>query len=315
MRLLLSVSLLALGWFALVNVALSLMAWLVSPRLLRRIPSAGPGCLLLLRLLPAGIAAAFAALLFVPGHLRYEPVDANESFGLVPLGLAVAGLAILARAARRSVRLWLAARRIRRSRALACGRAEAEIHEIEGHPGVSLVGVLRTRILIGSSVRAALTPEEIDAAIAHERAHRHALDNLKRCAMFCAPDLFGGSAAAVRLEERWREQTEHQADRRAVGGDATRAMHLASALLKVARLGAPPAGLAAAPVWSSFHDPALLESRVRRLLSEPHARPDTGRRPAYAAVAAATTVAAIAWATGAFHAVHLLTESLIAVLP
>jgi hypothetical protein len=142
------------------------------------------------------------------------------------------------------------------------------------------------------------------------------LDNLKRCAMACAPDVLGWSAAGRRLEAEWRALAECQADLRAVNGDARRAVHLASALIKVARLGLRPAPAIESGVWSTFHDPPLLETRVRQLTGDPPERPvGQGFRALAVAVCATAGAAVLAWASNAAFGIHRVTEALVAVLP
>ena len=183
-----------------------------------------------------------------------------------------------------------------------------------GLAGVSLAGVFRTRILIGTAVRRVLSAAELDVALAHERAHRRALDNLKRSVMFCAPDLFGDWAVSRELEARWRATAEWLADARAVNGDGRRAVQLASALVKVSRISADRAAFASSPAWSTLHDPPLLEMRVRRLVSgdAPAAEARTSRLPVCAIITGAGLACVAMLAS---PAVHYLTEALVRALP
>jgi hypothetical protein len=144
-------------------------------------------------------------------------------------------------------------------------------------------------------------------------AHRDALDNLSRWCMLCAPDLFGGSTIANRLERRWHEGAESCADARAIDGDAVRAFHLASALIKVARLSTGWTGRLPAPSWSTLHDSALLELRVHRLVNGQV--PPAGPLPSrflYIAVGLAGLGVSVPLLAGTIHRV---TEALVAVLP
>jgi hypothetical protein len=315
-RLLLSTVLLGLAWFAAVNVVVSAGAWLAARHVVKPGRTAPGAVLLVLRLLPACTAILFVALVFVPAHLRFEPAESDERFGLILSSLAVLGVWMLARSAWRLLQVSAAARRARLWMLLVpVESAAGDTYEVSGFAGVSLAGVLRTRILIGSSARVTLTPEELDLAIAHEHAHRRSLDNLKRCAMFCAPDVFGGSAVAARIEERWRAEAEREADVRAVAGDERRAVHLASALVKVARLGTQSGGGLSSPLWSTFNEPPLLEIRVRSLVSA-CSRPQPRRRLLQCvAMTLAASTAAFIWFADTSHDVHLLTEAFVAVLP
>ena len=318
MKVLLSAGLLGLAWLAAINAVLTLLAWLTAYGLLRRtepVPGAGvPGAALLaVRLLPAAGAALFVAAGFLPAHVWLEPANADESFGAIVIALSAAGVILAGRA------LWRAGRVLAASRAVArlvqqpietpCGRAYA----VAGFNGVSLAGVLRTRVIVGERVRRILTDDELREAVAHEQAHRAAFDNAKRCAMYCAADLFGATAAARALEDRWRAQAEWLADARAAAGASRRALHLASALVKVARqCGAAPHPLLSR-AWSTFHEPALLETRVRRLVSG-SAAPVPGVRWG-AGLAAGLVAAGLAWNADALTRIHEITEALILRLP
>jgi beta-lactamase regulating signal transducer with metallopeptidase domain len=189
----------------------------------------------------------------------------------------------------------------------------AGVHQVQGIPGVSLAGVFKPRIVIGREVAKELSSAELEVAIAHELAHRDAYDNIARASMLCAPDFFGGSRRARRLETGWHEAAESLADTRAVRGDRNRALHLASALVKVARLSSSAAPVRPQPAWSTLNDPSLLERRVRRLVSGglTPARP-YGRQGVAALLVAGGIVTAIPLTAGSLHR---LTEYLVRLLP
>jgi hypothetical protein len=313
-KLFFSIALLGLAWFALVNVIASAAAWL-GGRVLTRRDAPAPSALLGVRLLPAVVAAAFVGLIFAPGHIRLEPNESEESFGVVIAVLALTGLAILGRSTWRMLQVMAAARRVRRWLHLPISTTAGNAWQVDGFSGVSLAGIIRPRILIGSEARQLLTNEELEAAVAHEAAHRSAFDNVKRCVMFCAPDLFGWSATAQRLEEQWRAAAESQADTRAVHGDPGRAVHLASALVKIARIGTTPRAALHSPVWSTFHEPSLLEVRVRQLVAGSRMRPTGLLMPSALLTFVAASFVALVWVTDAAAGVHHLTEQLIEFLP
>jgi hypothetical protein len=305
--------LLALAWFTALNAVLSALVWVLGRHLpLRR--RASPGGLLALRLLPAGASLLFVAGIFAPAHWRFEPRGGDESFGIGVHLLAVAGALILAKAAGRAAGAARAGWGLRACESLP--RLEAvggfEVFEVDGLAGVSLAGVLRPRILVGLAVRETLTRDELDAAVAHEVAHGASRDNWKRLAVYCAPDFFGHTVTARRLEVAWSAAAECQADARAVAGDRGRAVDLASALVKVARLGAHASPRS--PAWSMLHDEPLLAARVHRLLCvQLPAWSDTRRWPA--AMSGLGIVAGLAAGFVAAYELHLLTELLAHALP
>ena len=312
MRLLASAIILTLAWFVAVNIAMSVSVWLLTRRtgVARRL---GPEGLLTLRLLPSLVSVIAVALIVLPGHLLYEPRESDEAFGIALWGLVALASAVLLRSGLRLGSVVRASASLSRWALAGNRRPGQEILEIKGLNGVSLAGVFRTRILIGSNAKSTLSEAELEVAVAHELAHRGCWDNLKRCAMFCAPDLFGFTSGARDLEARWRAEAECRADALAVGGDETRATHLASALVKVARLSQPSPSYVS-PVWSTFHEPPLLEARVRRLV----ATPNTLRPEPFSFARSVVAIAAVpllVWIAGLPYQLHLLTEFLIASLP
>ncbi len=310
-----SIVLLGLAWFAAINLMASGLVRRLAPILLPTAAGRRGGALLALRLLPSVVSTVFVTVFFAPAHWRFEPAESQESFGVVLCVLGLVGAALLARSASRMLAVARAGWRLRACHRLAGTDRASGVYEVAGLPGVSLAGVLRTRILVGAAVRQALSAEELEVALAHERAHRSAFDNLKRFVMLCAPDLLGGSAVSRELEARWRAMAEWRADARAVDGDRVKAVRLASALVKVSRLASGPTPFATSPAWSRLHDAPLLEMRVRRLvqgrtpaLVRPH------RTPGFLLAALASLAVGMASA-GIAPAVHQLTEALVRLLP
>jgi hypothetical protein len=132
--------------------------------------------------------------------------------------------------------------------------------------------------------------------------------------MFCAPDVLGWTRMAHQLEARWRAEAECRADALAVAGDAARAIDLASALVKVARLAQQPSGRFASPMWSTFHEGAPLEARVHRLMSLPDA-PTCEPVLSGRVLALAVALPLVLWLSGVPYYLHRATEFLVAVLP
>lgn len=320
MRLLFSVALLGLGWFAAVNLAATAVAWLAARVLLRR-PRVNADVLALVRLAPSIAATIFVLVVFVPGHLRFEPLESDETFGLLLLALTLVSAAVLVRSLRRAIALVSAARLARKALAIhgatlgsPADNYRTKAYELDGFSGLSLAGIFKARILVGSRVRRALTAGELELAIAHECAHQSSRDNLARGAMFCAPDVFGLSSTGRALERRWQAETECRADSEAVAGDERRAVLLASALVKVARLAAERDPLGS-PAWSAFHEPTLLEARVRRLLSGAALVSSSWRLNMPLTLGLLLVLAAAGSTLGAAMEIHRLTEVLVELLP
>jgi hypothetical protein len=311
-RLLFSSALLGLAWFAVVNVALAVTSWVIERVTMDRHHSWSADSLLAVRLLPSVAAVVFVGVGFLPSHLWFEE-DRPESFGIVLGGLALLSLAMLTRSLWRVASVCRTGLRFRTFVRLAAGSGAGAL-EVPGFAGVALAGVFRPQILVGTDARAALTPAEFDVAVSHEIAHRDSRDNLKRVLMFCAPDLLGLTAAGRRLEERWLAQAECLADAHAVGSDDERALALASALVKVARLSGGPSPFRS-PAWSAFHEPGLLENRVRQLVTGYPAMPRKTRRAWHAVAITGVSILPSFWTLGLAHRLHVVTEALVTNLP
>jgi hypothetical protein len=310
--LLLRMIVLALAWFACINAIASLFAAALAYTLRHRPATRHAWVFLGVRLLPAGLSLFFVAAMFLPAQWALEPRDAVETLGLALNAMAAAGAALLLRSAWRATDVARASRLVRAGFRLY-RRGTTNTYLVESWPGVSLAGVVRPRILIGRIVESLLSDAELEVAVAHEVAHRDAFDNLARWCMFCAPDFLAGSSVARHLVHEWHVAAEARADARAIRGDRRRAVHLASALIKVARLSALPSAIISVPAWSTLNDSELLEWRVHRLLG--------GRLPHADAVPplglVATTLAGSILITLPVLAgpVHRLTEAVIAFLP
>ena len=92
---------LGLAWFAALNIVGSSAAWGVADGLLAARAGRRGGALLAIRLFPAAISVLFVVALFLPAHWRFEPADAQESFGVVLYGLSALGAALVLRSAAR----------------------------------------------------------------------------------------------------------------------------------------------------------------------------------------------------------------------
>jgi len=283
-------------------------------------PSPRGAILLGLRMLPPAVGFAVALGLVAPSYLAFEPFGTGEGVGLPLTLLAVGGAFVLlhgvARAARAlAATATLARRWSRHGGTVSLSSSPVQAFRVEQEsPVFAVVGVRQPRLFVSNRVLDALTPDEVEAAVAHERAHLAARDNLKRLLMCAAPDLLAFSPAARALESEWSRASEALADERASAGRGDTALALAAGLLKVARLtaSAPPR----LPI-SALHDGGDVEARVRRLVRAAGAEgsrsgrrgttPAIGRATAWiAALAGVATLGAVAVA--ALPAVHSLME-------
>ncbi len=259
---------LSLACFFLVNLAASCAVRLIAPRAVAKAGTlaadSAARLLLALRLTPA-VAAVFAVVaLCIPSYLWLEPAGAAEDFGVACSIAAALGLAVSARS------VWRAGRAVVRSRNFtAAGMDEISIVDAPGS-FMATTGLFRPRILVSRAAVEALSPDQFDAAVRHERAHWTSRDNLKRLLQLAAPDPlpFVRGAAPV-LDREWARFAEFAADDRATEGDAERCVSLAEALVLMARAGSPPELPLATSLMVDSRD---LAARVDRLLAGVPAR-------------------------------------------
>jgi Zn-dependent protease with chaperone function len=291
---------LCLAAFFLVHVATGLVivgctGWLC--RLAARMQArAAARFLLAMRWLPASIALFVVAAVCIPSYLWLEPEETAERLGAICFLAASLAAALWVLSGVRGIRL------MRRTRRLL------EQEGIEWRRFLAVVGVLRQRMLVSPIIRRALTAEQLEVALRHERAHCDSRDNLCRLALAFSPGLLPGLHGFSKLERHWSRYAEYAADDAAVQGDPNRAIALASALVTVARLGAQKA-----PLASSLLDSDDLENRVERLLA-PAESPVQGQPLAVTAAAALTaiaSVAALALRPATLHSAHEALEHLI----
>jgi len=300
----------AFAWSSLV--ASALVAW----RWRRRLRAGDDaGALVRLRLFPAAVGSATAALAAV-AYLLFEPRGLlHEPLGIMLPALALSGgtLAAVAFAGvirsywitRRAVRAWTAAGETVRLPGIT---APALVVASE-FPVVAVIGWLRPTVIIARSVLDACTPEELRAILAHEQAHIDERDNLKRLALGHVPDPLTWTPLGRHIQAAWLQASEDAADD-SVGrlGPEGRPL-LAQALIRVARL-VPPGARLTVPL-SALYCGEGLDRRIRRLLgppSPPRPRQSPGRVRVAGVLLFASSVLAL-------EAVHHTVEAAVAFLP
>jgi beta-lactamase regulating signal transducer with metallopeptidase domain len=275
-----------------------------------RPPSGRAASLLWLRLLPIAGALAFAAAMVLPTFLYYEPANTDEPLTVTMMLIAAAGLGLVAAGGIRIARTWAATARLAQ-RWRGSGRPAADLAPglpafviDEPFPTVAVVGALRPTLFVSERVLAECSAEEINAMVAHERAHVAAYDNLKRLLLRGCPRL----PFAAELESAWSAAAEEAADAAAAAGHPDRRFDLANALIRLARLAPEPnlpAGI------SAFYPGGGIETRVRLLLN-----PDQPARRSYRWLLAAAGAATIAAAfIASAPAIHAAMEALVRVVP
>jgi len=236
-------------------------------------PRGSSRLLFALRMAPVAVTLFLVLGFCVPSYVWLEPDITGERVGLICLLAAALGVAGWTVSLLRGLVSVLRTQQYIR-------RCKSGIHERDAsHATPELVvvsqtnavmavaGVLHPRLLVSENVMNALSEEQKEAAFRHEAAHGASRDNLKRLLFLLAPDVVPFAGSFSKLEEGWARFTEWAADDEAVDGDQSRAVSLASALVRVAKLGvtATPSYLLSSLVDSDRD----LATRVDRLLRGP----------------------------------------------
>ena len=244
-----------------------------------------------LRLLPAALSIA-TCMFVVIGLWRFEERHNDEQVGwIVRVSAMVGGLFLMAIVARvirmhmetrRLLSVWLTnATRFECPAVLGLPRLTLPAYRIDTRfPVVAVVGIVRPILVVDRTVLDACSPQELSAILAHEHGHLHRWDNLRRAVFAASPDLLEWTSIGPALRNAWREATEEAADDVAASTSEDAGVHLAGALIHVARI-AQGTDAAASSEFRATQLPASalyrgesIERRVRRLLA-----PDQGGAP------------------------------------
>jgi Zn-dependent protease with chaperone function len=226
-----------------------------------------------LRMAPAAITLFLVVGFCVPSYVWLEPDIASERVGFACLLAALLGTAVWAAALVRGFSSVARTARYmrdcqRNGVETTVGQDSSQVLVLNGEvPLMAVAGVMHPCLVVSKSVMDALSEEQKEAAFRHETAHRISRDNLKKFLFLLAPDILPFVSGLSSLERGWAKFTEWAADDQAVDGDPQRALSLASALVKVAKMGvhSTPSYL----LSSLVDDDRDLETRVNRLLREP----------------------------------------------
>jgi beta-lactamase regulating signal transducer with metallopeptidase domain len=226
-----------------------------------------------IRMLPLFSAGLVTAAFAIPSFLMFEPRSIEEPLSSVPVVLALMGLALLlfgfAKSLAALCRAWHMISKWTREAATVQTGTSVSVLQVSGDaPAMTATGIMRPRILLSDAAAAALSSNELNAALNHELAHVRRRDNFRKLLL-----QFVTFPGMSRLEFAWMEATEMAADDAAVS-NAAEALDLASALIKLSRFSSlnPPIELTAALVPSPA---SLVDARVKRLIAwtqRPHAK-------------------------------------------
>jgi Zn-dependent protease with chaperone function len=254
--------------------------------------------LFVLRIAPAAVTLFLVLGFCVPSYVWLEPDIAGERVGLACLLAAALGVAVWSASLLRGMVSVLRTRRyIRRcgsARQASCvGQGPQELLVMNNTAAVMAVaGVVHPRLVVSQDVMDALSDEQREAAFRHEAAHGVSRDNLKKLLFLLSPDVLPFVSSLTALERSWARFTEWAADDAAVDGNQNRALSLASALVRVAKLGVQPTP---SYLLSSLVDnDSDLVTRVDRLLREP----EYAAKPLAPLVAMTRNIALVAGGVG-----------------
>ncbi len=241
---------------------------------------------------PFALSALLVGALIVPSYLRFEPVSTTEELSGALVVLALAGAAVLTGGMVRAAIAW-------RRTATAVRRWKSSPVDA---PSVVMTGIVHSELLVSQATERMLTPSELDLVKKHEQHHAHSHDNLRRLLLS-----FRVAPGFAAVESAWKNACELAADRAAVSS-REEAVELASALVKVSRLG-----VIEAPLATNFASPAaeLLELRVRQLMEwSPEVVEARHRIYVYLSMAGMFALVGVEYAT-ILRAMHAICEWLV----
>ena len=314
---------LCLACFFLVHLVLALLVQFATAAAVRAAarmkPTAAARFLLLLRMFPAGFGILIVAGFCAPSYLWLEPRAAtDERIGPICLALSALAAALWGISITRGFCAMVrSARYLRRCETAGC-RSDLCWEGLpvwvlqEPLPLFAIGGIVRPRLVMSSAVQTILSEDQLAAAVRHERAHWISRDNLKRLLLLLTPDALPFLGGFNALQRGWGRYTERAADDHSSAGDPAQCLALASALVRVSRLGtASRSASLMAPLLAGDDD---LAERVRRLLTM---APVTSQRsfPAMVCFSAigvvATFLVVLAFQAPMLIAVHRFLEYLI----
>ena len=265
---------LCLASFFLVNGVVGLVTAFASRAVIRTAESMRPRSaarlLFATRVFPCALAVGVVLALCLPSYLWLEPQASSERIGWVCLTLALLGAMGWLDSLTRVVRAFAASLRFNRAwqqagcETLLPGESSKAVIVEQDSPLLALTGIFHPRLVVSQSVMSSLSTEELHLALQHETAHLISRDNLKRLVILLVPRSIPFFRGFSSLDQSWAKLSEWAADDQAVGGDSRRALSLAAALLRVARMGtAPRLSFLHTSLCAGDHD---LSARVDRLL-------------------------------------------------
>ena len=195
-----------------------------------------------LRISAPAIAIIAVAVIFVPAFITHEPYASGEVVSKKLAALAILSATGVGLALARAIRSWIATRSLLRDWLATAkpiqvaGVTKPTFSLPHSFPIVAVVGTFRPRLFIAERVLKSLTGDELAAAIAHERGHLDARDNLKCSVLRICRDVLMIVPCGRSVDRAWAEAAECAADEYAARQSPQKALNLASALVKIAKM-------------------------------------------------------------------------------
>lgn len=282
-----------------------------------------------LRVFPGLFAIVFVFAFLLPAYLLFEPYATNEKVTwklFFPALFAVIGIII---ATYRILGTWWKTRRLvksflKRSEQIFIENVPFPVYRIRHNfPVIAVVGAFRPKMFIAEQIFSSLDKQELAAAVAHECGHLAARDNLKRLVLEICRDLLVFPFGKY-LDKKWSENIEAAADEyAALEGGNPAALHLAAALVKIARIvpknSSPLMPQGAFLVENQSVD---INWRVRRLLklaeakkpAENQSRFNLGFIYGIGFLSLFLLILTLEFHYGFFHKIHIIQESIVHIL-
>lgn len=255
----------------------------VQTRISTNRPGITANLLVLLRLLPAGLAALLTIGFALPAFLVFEPHPSTDYIGPLQISMAAGGALILAIITSRIWRVlratfWIEQQWKNGATRIQIPGVTIPTYRLERIPSLFVVtGVLRPTVFIGHEIIEKFSSQEMAAAISHEMAHIRSRDNLKQFFL----EISRPPAWLMKFgvpDSVWLDTAELAADRAALS-NGSEPLHLASALLKACRLSGVQARNSAllGSHLLPAHSGVRLEKRVSQLVELAETGPDLQR--------------------------------------
>jgi Zn-dependent protease with chaperone function len=212
------------------------------------------------------LALLVSLLVVTPQYIRGETNPLQERVGVVCVTGALLVAVRYLYGLLRAIRLLLQMHAHEHDHEPAVLVGDMTVHICaDGYPLLAVAGLFSPRIVLSQHLldNAAFSPQLLEIALAHEKAHIRHHDNLKR---FVLTSLALSGLGMKGSLQHWRYAAEHAADDDAVSGSSSRAILLAETLL-VAAQAVRPQRMSTFSLGLLPHEEEL-DHRIGRLLRD-----------------------------------------------